>query len=144
MTKLDGQCICGAVTVRFEPAKPALGAGHCEMCRRWTGSAFVEIDAKPGSRTFDGPVKVFTAPDWAERVWCDKCGSTPWYHLTLPGHDHYSLSAGLVDNAGGLTLGGEIYIDVKPDGYRFAGDHKVQTKAEIEVKVAAFLAGGKL
>ncbi|KZZ28060.1 aldehyde-activating protein, partial [Sulfitobacter sp. HI0082] len=79
------------------------------MCRRWTGSAFLEIDAKPGSLTYDGPVKSYASSDWAERAWCDSCGSTLWYHLTLPGHDYYSLSAGLVENAGGLPLKTEIY-----------------------------------
>ncbi|AYE87612.1 GFA family protein [Sulfitobacter sp. W002] len=113
------------------------------MCRRWTGSAFLEIDAKPGSLTYDGPVKSYASSDWAERAWCDSCGSTLWYHLTLPGHDYYSLSAGLVENAGGLPLKTEIYIDVKPDGYAFAGDHEIKTKAEVEAGFAAFVEGTK-
>ncbi len=143
MSLLSGHCLCGAVTVSFEPLKDALGACHCEMCRRWTGSAFLEIDAKPGSLTYDGPAKSYASSDWAERAWCDSCGSTLWYHLTLPGHDYYSLSAGLVENAGGLPLKTEIYIDVKPDGYAFAGDHEIKTKAEVEAGFAAFVEGTK-
>ena len=143
MSLLRGHCLCGAVTVSFEPLKDALGACHCEMCRRWTGSAFLEIDAKPGSLTYDGPVKSYASSDWAERARCDSCGSTLWYHLTLPGHDYYSLSAGLVENAGGLPLKTEIYIDVKPDGYAFAGNHEIKTKAEVEAGFAAFVEGTK-
>ncbi len=143
MTKLKGRCMCGAVTVEFESAKSELGACHCEMCRRWTGSAFVEIDVEPGSLTYDGPVKTFASSDWAERAWCDRCGSTLWYHLTIPGRDFYGMSAGLVDDAGGLTLNREIYIDHKPRGYAFAGDHKVQTKADFEAQVAAMMAEGQ-
>jgi len=143
MSLLRGHCLCGAVTVSFEPLKDALGACHCEMCRCWTGSAFLEIEAKPGSLTYDGPVKSYASSDWAERAWCDSCGSTLWYHLTLPGHDYYSLSAGLVENAGGLPLKTEIYIDVKPDGYAFAGNHEIKTKAEVEAGFAAFVEGTK-
>jgi len=143
MSLLSGHCLCGAVTVSFEPLKDGLGACHCEMCRRWTGSAFLEIDAKPGSLIYDGPVKSYASSDWAERAWCDSCGSTLWYHLTLPEHDYYSLSAGLVENAGGLPLKTEIYIDVKPDGYAFAGDHEIKTKAEVEAGFAAFVEGTK-
>ena len=140
MSELKGKCLCGAVTVEFEPAKSELGACHCEMCRRWVGSAFVEIDVKPGSLKYDGPVKTFASSDWAERAWCDTCGSTLWYHLTMPGHDFYGMSAGLVDNAGGLTLKREIYIDKKPGGYAFAGGHKLLTKADFEAQVAAIMA----
>jgi hypothetical protein len=140
---MTGHCLCGAVTVAFEPLKDALGACHCEMCRRWTGSAFLEIDVKPDTMTYNGPVKSYASSDWAERAWCDICGSTLWYHLTLPGHDYYSVSAGLVDDAGGLTLTTEIYYDVKPAGYAFAGTHEMKTKAEIEAGFAAFVEGNK-
>ena len=54
-----------------------------------------------------------------------------------------ALSAGLVENAGGLPLKTEIYIDVKPDGYAFAGDHEIKTKAEVEAGFAAFVEGTK-
>jgi len=49
----------------------------------------------------------------------------------------------LVENAGGLPLKTEIYIDVKPDGYAFAGDHEIKTKAEVEAGFAAFVEGTK-
>jgi len=140
---MQGHCLCGAVRLSFEPKQPELHACHCEMCRRWTGSAFVEIDAKPGSLTYEGPVKSFTSSDWAERAWCDTCGSTLWYRLTLSGHDHYSIAAGLVDDAGGLELTKEIYIDVKPAGYSFAGEHELKTKAEVEAMFASFPEGAK-
>ncbi len=140
---MKGHCMCGAVTLEFEPKEPELHACHCDMCRRWTGSAFLEIDAVPGSLTHQGPVKSYTSSDWAERAWCDTCGSTLWYHLTLPEHDFYAISAGLVDDAGGLSLTKEIYIDCKPDGFAYAGEHLVETKAEIEAKFASFNAGEK-
>ncbi|MCK8463397.1 GFA family protein [Aliiroseovarius sp. S1339] len=139
---MNGHCLCGAVQLSFEPKAPELHACHCDMCRRWAGSAFVEIDVEPGTLEVEGPVKAFASSDWAERAWCDTCGTTLWYHLTLPGHDDfYAISAGLVDDMGGLSMTKEIYIDRKPDGFAFAGNHVTQTKAEVEAQFASFAEG---
>lgn len=135
---LSGRCLCGEVTVSLTPAKTSLGACHCEMCRRWTGSAFVTIGAAPGSLSVTGPVRTFKSSDWAERSFCGTCGSTLWYHLVIPGHQAHFVAAGLFDDAGGLTLDDEIYIDSKPAGYGFAGDHKRMTKAEVEATFASY------
>ena len=47
------------------------------------------------------------------------------------------VAAGLFDNAGGMTLVGELYVDKRPSGYAFAGDLHGMTKAEVE----AFFSG---
>ena len=44
-----------------------------------------------------------------------------------------------MDNAGGLTMTKEIYIDRKPEGWAFAGDHPRETKADVEAKFATFM-----
>lgn len=138
---MDGKCMCGAVTVSLTPKHDELHACHCDQCRQWTGSAFVEIDAAQDGLSFEGPVKTFQSSDWAQRAWCDTCGTTLWYHLTLPGTYHYGVSAGLFENAGGFALQKEIYIDRKPAGYAFAGDHLKQTKSEVEAQRASFAEG---
>jgi hypothetical protein len=138
---MKGRCMCGAVTVDVTPEKQELHACHCDMCRRWTGSVFVEIDVADGDLAWDGPVKTFASSGWAERAWCDACGSTLWYKVTLPGHERYSVAAGLFDNAGGFKLAKEIYIDRKPEGFDFAGAHSTETKSEVEARFASFAAG---
>ena len=40
---MRGQCLCGAVSFEAEPPKTAMHACHCEMCRRWTGSALLAV-----------------------------------------------------------------------------------------------------
>ena len=48
-----------------------------------------------------------------------------------------------MENAGGLPLKTEIYMDVRHAGYAFAGDHEIKTKAEVEAGFAAFVEGTK-
>lgn len=135
---LTGQCMCGAVTLEVTPKAPELHACHCETCRRWTGSAFIEIDVAPEHLKVTGPVKARQSSDWAERAWCDECGSILWYHLTVPGREFYAVSAGLFENSGGFELTKEIYIDRKPEGYAFAGKRTIMTKHEVEALFASF------
>ncbi|SLN42033.1 GFA family protein [Ruegeria meonggei] len=137
MTELQGQCMCGAVTVTATPARDALGACHCDQCRRWTSSMLVTFQAEPGYAAL-GPVKVFTSSDWAERAFCAECGSALWYRITLPGemHGHTQIAAGLFDNGAGHSLQLELFIDKKPDGYAFAGERRQMTTAEVEAMYA--------
>lgn len=136
-----GQCMCGAVHLTVRPALQELHACHCEMCRRWTGSAFVEFDVMPRDLMVSGPVKTFASSTWAERAWCDTCGSTLWYRVTIPGHERYSVAAGLFDNAGGFELTKEIYSDCAPKGYAFAGTRERLTKQQTEAKYASLALG---
>ncbi|MFA3919261.1 GFA family protein [Ruegeria hyattellae] len=132
MSKLTGQCMCGAVTVTATAAKGSLGACHCDMCRRWTSSMLITFPAEPGY-TADGPVRSFTSSDWAERAFCERCGSALWYRITAPGemHGQTQIAAGLFDNAASGDLKLELYIDRKPQGYAFAGDRRQMTEADV-------------
>jgi hypothetical protein len=137
-TRVHGACLCGAVSLSLIPKQGELHACHCSQCRQWTGSAFVEIDAAKGTLKYNDPVKSYTSSDSAERASCDTCGSTLWYKVTVPGKEHYSVAAGLFENAGNFALAKEIYIDCKPSGYTFSGDHLKQTKSETEALFATF------
>ncbi len=136
MPELQGQCMCGSVTVTATPAREALGACHCDQCRRWTSSMLVTFPAEPGYAAL-GPVKTFTSSDWAERAFCSDCGSALWYRITLPGemHGQTQIAAGLFEDTG-HPLSLELYIDKKPAGYAFAGDRRQMTKAEVEAMYA--------
>ena len=128
--------MCEAVTVSMTPARQALGACHCDMCRRWTSSMLMTITAASGYAAL-GPVKTYVSSEWAERAFCADCGSALWYRITAPGemHGQTQMVAGLFDNAGGNTLGLELYIDKKPKGYAFTGAQRQMTEAEV---MAAF------
>ncbi|MFK7838599.1 MAG: GFA family protein [Sulfitobacter sp.] len=126
--ELSGQCLCGAVTVTARMSKPMLRACHCNMCRQHTSGAFFSIAADPDSIVVKGPTKSFRSSEWAERGFCETCGSTLWYGTVHDGARN--LSAGLFDNAGGAPLKLEFFADQCPQGYALAGDHRKMTTAE--------------
>ena len=119
---LQGQCLCGAVTVTATMSRPMLRACHCDMCRQHTSGPFFSIAADPDSITVTGPTKSYRSSDWAERGFCEVCGSTLWYGTTHDGARN--LSAGLFPNAGGAPIKLEFFVDKCPQGYALQGDHK--------------------
>ncbi|MEJ6748099.1 MAG: GFA family protein [Yoonia sp.] len=125
---ISGRCMCGDVTVEVAKLTDRMNACHCEMCRRWAGSAFVAVHGVAADVTFSGPVKTIASSKWATRGWCDNCGSALFYRANHDGS--YGLAVGLFDNAAGKTLNIEYYVDQKPDGFAYMGDHKRMTEAE--------------
>ncbi|NNE81779.1 MAG: GFA family protein [Silicimonas sp.] len=133
MNQLNGQCLCGACKITMTPASNEMHICYCDMCRAWTGVGMMAIQAAGDSITVEGPVKTRTTSEWAERAWCDDCGSALYYHVTAEGpyHDNYHVASGLFPNAGGTKLVGELFTDKRPSGYAFAGDLKGMTEAEV-------------
>ena len=134
MSELNGACLCGACKVVITPAEDHMHACHCDMCRAWTGSAMMAVKVDPGNMQIEGPVRIRATSPWAERGWCDECGSSLYYRVTADGpfKDVAHVAVGLFPDAGGLTLTGELYTDKRPSGYSFAGDLHGMTKAEVE------------
>jgi len=120
--RLQGQCLCGAVTVAATMSRPMLRACHCDMCRQHTSGPFFSIATDPDSIAMQGVTATYQSSDWAERGFCPTCGSTLWYGTT---HDGVrNLSAGLFKDAGGAPLKLEFFADKCPQGYALAGDQK--------------------
>ncbi len=125
---IEGQCLCGAVTVQAKLDKPIMRACHCDMCRRHTSSMFMSVANDPGSVVVEGPAKSFQSSDWAERGFCEVCGSTLWYGTSADGAKH--LAAGLFDNAAGADIKIEFFADMCPDGYGLSGEHRKMSGEE--------------
>ena len=132
MSELQGQCMCGSVTVSMTLRAQEMRACHCDMCRRWTSSMFMTLPAASGYAAL-GPVKTYASSDWAERAFCSDCGSALWCRITAPGdmQGQTNMAAGLFDNAGETTLDLEFFIDKKPKGYAFTGAQRQMTEAEV-------------
>ena len=125
---IEGKCLCGAVTVRAKLDKPIMRACHCDMCRRHTSSMFMSVANDPASVVVDGPAKSFQSSDWAERGFCQTCGSTLWYGTLHDGAKY--LAAGLFPDAAGAEMKIEFYADMCPHGYALTGDQRKLTTEE--------------
>lgn len=88
------------------------------------------LAAGAGSVRFEGSehIQRYASSDWAERGFCSRCGSNLFYRLKET--DHHILCMGAFDDQSPFKLVGEIYVDEKPPGYDFAGDHPRQTGEE--------------
>ncbi len=83
--------------------------------------------------TKEDGLAIYTSSSWAERGFCKTCGSSLFYRVTVPGpmQGQCHVGLGTLDDAKGIPLTGEIYIDLKPDGYSFAEDTRKMTEAEV-------------
>jgi hypothetical protein len=131
----EGGCLCGAVRFKATLTGTNFGVCHCPMCRKWTGSALLGMTVPEGNIVWTGAehIAVRQSSSWGERAWCRECGSHLWFSVTVPGKyaGNRELPIGLFDDANGLTMTNEIYIDRKPDSYAFAGKgRQVLTRAQ--------------
>ncbi len=126
--KLTGGCLCGAVTYTADGVEPKVHACHCSICRRWTGGPALAVGV--GTVQFSGEEHIsrYDSSEWAERGFCNRCGTNLFYHLKEPGR--YILWMGTFDDPAPFRLNGEIFIDEKPAAYDLAGDHRRLTGAE--------------
>jgi len=136
MSPGSGQCLCGAVRFEAEAVEPRVSACHCIMCQRWAGGPF--ITASADKVTFQGEEHLtrYRSSDWAERGFCNVCGSNLFYHLLKL--DSHELCLGSLDDKQGLSMTSEIFVDSKPEAYVFAGDHERLTEAETLARFKEF------
>ncbi|HMO06408.1 MAG TPA: GFA family protein [Paracoccaceae bacterium] len=140
MTRTGG-CLCGAVRYVARLPGPEFGACHCAMCRRWTGSALLGISVPSGDIEWQGAghIALRQTSAWAERAWCRECGTGLWFRVTDDGpySGSHELPIGTLDDASGLVMANEIYIDHKPDSFAYAGEgRKLMTRQDCIDKFA--------
>ena len=126
---MSGHCLCGSVRFTAEKVETDHHVCHCGMCRRWSGgSGFCGANAEGVHFDNRESIGTFVSSEWADRGFCRSCGTTLYYFLK-PTHA-YVMSVGTFDDQTPFRLVREIFIDRKPDGYAFAGDHERWTGAE--------------
>ncbi len=138
----SGKCLCGAVSYKITHDVSATGACHCGMCRKWSGGVFLGVEVPVDGIQIEGSeaITTYSSSPWAERCFCGTCGASLWYRVTAPGPHQgvYHVGFGTLDDVDDMSLNDEIFIDRKPAAYRFEGDHKTMTEAEV---MAMFGAG---
>jgi hypothetical protein len=135
LSVVKGSCLCKAVSISTTNMSNLVGACHCNMCRNWGGGAFLAVDC--GSDvSFEGEenIGVYQSSEWAERGFCQKCGSHLFYKFKQ--NNQYFIPAGLFDNSGGLIFDHQVFIDEKPEYYTFANETKNMTGAELFAQFA--------
>lgn len=134
---MQGQCLCGAVTVTLAQRPAQYGACYCDMCRRWSGGRWVGAWVRDEAVTLTGKdaVTVVATSDWAERAFCNTCGSSLWYRVTDGAYADAgrSLSIGLFDNTdiGDAPLANIYYSDKQTCAYAYENGPRQMTEAEV-------------
>lgn len=130
-----GSCLCGAVSFRAKNMTNRVGACHCSSCRKWGGSAFMEVDCGPDVE-FEGVDKlsIYDSSEWAERGFCAACGSHLFYRLKAT-QDHMML-VGLFDDDSDLVFERQVFIEAKPHYYEFANSTENLTGEELFAQAA--------
>ncbi len=136
--RIEGHCLCGAVSITLDSPAQHVEICQCDMCRRW-GSAFYCAQSGDNPQVSgESSITEYRSSDWAERAFCSKCGSNLWFRFLPTGNR--SFSAGLFDAAARHTIEKEIFVDERADWCRIHGDHPRQTGEEViaEAKAAGF------
>lgn len=126
---MTGACLCGAVEVRVGSHAAGASACHCGFCRRWTGAALWCLEAPAAVVAVSGPVKRYRSSAFAERAWCETCGTHLWIRNDGGAYD---LMPGLFEAARAVPLGREVYADRPFAAVPLAGDHPRISAAEYE------------
>lgn len=135
LNNIHGQCLCGAVSLSIQTVENVVDACHCSMCRKWAGGPLLALHCKD-SLEFKGESKIakYQSSDWAERGFCQSCGTHLFYHLK--GTPEYIVPVGLLDLNQPLQFKTEIFIDEKPDYYDFSNTTKKMTGEEVFAQFA--------
>lgn len=133
MVEGNGSCLCGATRIKAKNINKHVGACHCGMCRNWGGGPWMAVDCGTDV-LFEGEecISVFNSSEWAERGFCNKCGSHLFYRLKEK--NQYMMPVGLFDNQEMFVFDHQIFIDKKPSFYSFANKTKDMTEAEVFAK----------
>ena len=136
--RIEGHCLCGAVTIALDRPKHEIEISQCDMCRRWGGSFYSAQTGENAEVSGGDTITAYRSSEWAERAFCSKCGSNLWYRFLPTGNR--SFSAGLFDAAAKYAVEKEIFVDESADWSRIAGDHPRQTGEEViaEAEAAGF------
>lgn len=138
----SGSCVCGAVSFTITSPVAETGACHCSMCGKWSGGVYMAVQVPKDGMKIEGDdnIGIYTSSPWAERAFCKTCGGNLFYRVTAEGplQGQMHVGFGTLDDVAGIPFTGELYIDLKPDAYSFAGDGRHQMT---DAEVTAFFSG---
>ena len=130
LSESHGSCLCGKVQIFAKSMNTHVAACHCSMCRKWTGGPLMAVECGTDVNfTGEEHIKIYNSSDWAERGFCNQCGSHLFYRLKE--NNLHFIPVGLFDKCDGIEFDHQVFIDDKPDYYDFANKTKNMTGAEV-------------
>lgn len=127
-----GKCLCGSVELNIElpTSETEIAACHCSMCRNWLGGPMLAVDSGVlKGITGESFITRYQSSEWAERGFCNNCGTSLFYYLKPA--DQYHFPVGLLDSDLQFKLSHQIFIDEKPEYYSFSNKTENMTGAEV-------------
>lgn len=115
-----GKCLCGITEVKVTNLKNHVIACHCGMCRRQAaGPIFYSEAVKRNDYSFSetSKLKLFSSSDWAERAFCEACGTFIFTRYHENGNTHFNIE--LFEGIEKLNFKLQIHTNDKPDYYEF-------------------------
>ncbi|MEQ9695223.1 GFA family protein [Shimia sp. SDUM112013] len=119
MTKLTGQCLCGAISFKADGEVPVMANCHCTDCRHATGSAYATLMfMKEGDVEVTGTTKTFQhqsdAGSTMTKHFCDTCG-TPMFTQNSNRPGMLGLRAGNINEQAEFAPKANVYVSSKMD-----------------------------
>lgn len=126
---MAGSCLCGDVRIKATGVETQHHACHCGICRRWTGGPLFAAQVATFEIENAKPVRRYASSEWAERGFCERCGSNLFYHLVAA--DKYFVPVGVFDDADAFQLSVELCTDQQKGQYKFDGDLHRLTEQQV-------------
>ena len=129
----SGGCLCGGVRYTVSVKEPQFSVCHCSMCRKWAAGPYMSVHCRGDDVAWesDETLKWYRSSKWAERGFCDRCGSSLFYRMANRPEMLLIVSVDSFDDADDITLKRHIYVDEQPARYAFADTTPRVTKAEL-------------
>lgn len=135
--KRTGSCLCGAVSFEATLKSNHVDVCHCSMCRKWGGGPAIGLQCERDIQLKgENYLTWYKSSDWAERGFCNKCGSNLFCRVKEEVGDYFGIFASSLDNQDGLELTQHIFIDNKPEYYDFADHCERLTEAQFLAQFA--------
>ena len=128
--KLKGQCLCGSIKVSAKPNSENVDVCHCSLCRRWSGGPYFAVSCSDNVEISGDTLTSFRSSEWAERVFCNRCGTSISWRLANEGGENH-VNSELFKETGKFPMGTQVFIDEKPDNYDFVQQTHTMTGAEL-------------
>ncbi len=114
---VKGSCECGCVTLEVVKEPIAAMICHCDQCRQSSGHiwAGVQVTQDGYKLQTSETLQWYQSTDVVKKGFCNACGSTIFWWLD--GREAPSISAGILDNPTGVTIGKHVFVAEKGDYY---------------------------